>query len=210
MMLLDPFWSNALSSVPRILNQSLRGRMDALITRLVCPDTLRTEEEIQRLRALLGRFVGLDSLTLSSWEAVGSAFNEDGSPAFNAELKHLVINLEEVRTLAPSGIQHLPSCLRKGEEGEEREEGRKPIQASGHEIACKLILFMSDAVQEITQDQLDFLCQLANSRPTELSLKRPSYFQDLDPLALCTQLVALDLINLENIKDSLPWATSLA
>ena len=74
----------------------LRGEADRCIRSLDCPDSLKTEEECQRLHDLLGRFVGLDSLTLRSLEAVDAAFSEDGSHACSPRLEHLAVKLNKV------------------------------------------------------------------------------------------------------------------
>ena len=54
--------------------------------------------DIQRLRALLRRLVGLNYVTLRSLEAVDATFNEDGSHACGPRLEGLAIELSHVRT----------------------------------------------------------------------------------------------------------------
>jgi hypothetical protein len=52
----------------------LREEADRCIRSLDCPGSFKTEHDCQRLHDLLGRLVGLDSLTLRSVEAVDAAF----------------------------------------------------------------------------------------------------------------------------------------
>jgi hypothetical protein len=84
----------------RGVSVQLRGEADRCIRSLDCRDSLKTEE-CQRLHDLLGRLVGLDSLTLRSLEAVDAAFSEDGSHVCSPKLKHLAVKLNEVG----------PSCM---------------------------------------------------------------------------------------------------
>jgi hypothetical protein len=85
----------------RGVSVQLRLEADRCFRSLDCPDTLKTEEEIQGLRALLGRLVGLSSLTLRSLEAVHAVFNEDGSHACGTRLEDLAIKLSRVSPLPP-------------------------------------------------------------------------------------------------------------
>ncbi len=79
--------------------RQLREEADRCFRSLDCPDTLKTEEEIQRLQAVLGRLVGLSLITLRAVEAVHAVFSEDGSHACGPRLQDLVIKLSKVSPL---------------------------------------------------------------------------------------------------------------
>jgi hypothetical protein len=76
----------------------LRDEADRCFVSLDCSGTIKTEKEIHRMRALLGRMEGLKFLTLRSLEAVDAVFNEDGSHACGPQLQDLAIKLSLVST----------------------------------------------------------------------------------------------------------------
>jgi hypothetical protein len=80
----------------RGVSVQLRDGADRCFKSLDCPDTLKTEEEIQHLQAFLGRLVGLSSLTLRSLEGVRAVFSEKGSHACGTRLEDLAIKLSKV------------------------------------------------------------------------------------------------------------------
>ena len=100
---LFPLLDRADKFAVRGVSVQLREEADRCFRSLDCPATLKTEEEIQRLHALLGRLVGLSSLTLRSLEAVHAVFSEDGSHACGPRLEDLAIKLSEV---SPAACMH--------------------------------------------------------------------------------------------------------
>jgi hypothetical protein len=103
----------------RGVSVQLREEADRCFRSLDCPATLNAEEGIQRLQALLGRLVGLSSLTLRSLHAVWAVFQDDGSHGCGPRLEDLAIKLAEVRpqrlrTLACTGSHactHSFTCM---------------------------------------------------------------------------------------------------
>ena len=87
----------------RGVSMQLREEADRCFRSLDCPESLQTEEETQRLQSLLGRMVGLSSLTLRTTKVVHAAFSEDGSHACCPRLEDLAIKLSEV---SPAACMH--------------------------------------------------------------------------------------------------------
>ncbi len=85
----------------RGVSVQLRDEADRCFRSLDCPDT-RIAEEIRRLQALLGRLVGLSSITLRSLEAVHAVFRKDGSHACGPRLQDLAIKLGKVSPYSPA------------------------------------------------------------------------------------------------------------
>ena len=86
----------------RGVSSHLREEADRCFRSLECPDTIKTEDQTQRLRTLAGRLLGLRSLTLRSLEAVDAAFSEDGSRACSPHLEDLAIRLSKASATACS------------------------------------------------------------------------------------------------------------
>ena len=96
----------------RGVSVQLRDEADRCVRTLDCPDTLKTEEETQRLQTLLGRLVRLRSLTLRSLEAVNAVFSEDGSHRCGPRLEDLAIRLGEVSPCNVPAWCMEASCVR--------------------------------------------------------------------------------------------------
>jgi hypothetical protein len=96
---LFPLFDRADKLAVRGVSVQLRDEADRCFRSLECPRTLMAEEQIQLLHSLLGRLVGLSSLTLRSLAAVEAVFSEDGSHACGPRLEDLAINLDEVSPL---------------------------------------------------------------------------------------------------------------
>jgi hypothetical protein len=95
----------------RGVSVQLRDEADRCFRSLDCPRTLKSKREIQRLQALLGRLVGLSSITLRSLEAIHAVFNEDGSHAYGPRLKDLAIQLRDVSPSASRRCMHARHCM---------------------------------------------------------------------------------------------------
>jgi hypothetical protein len=90
----------------RGVSVQLREEADRCLRSLCLLGTLKTEQGIQSLLALLSRVVGLSSLTLGSLEAVCAVFSEDGSHACGPWLKDLAIRLSKVSASVPRRRLH--------------------------------------------------------------------------------------------------------
>ena len=104
---LAPLLNTADKLAIRGVSTQLRAAMDPCFRSLDCPpDTLKTAKEIQRLRALLGRLVGLSSITLRSIEAVHALFNKDGTHACGTRLEGVAVKLVSLPPLLHGGCMH--------------------------------------------------------------------------------------------------------
>jgi hypothetical protein len=99
---LFPLLDRADKLAVRGVSVQLRDEADRCFRSLDCFSEATTEEEIQRLVALLGRLVSLNSLQLRSVEAVEAVFQEDGSHACSTRLEDLAIKLSEVSPSIPA------------------------------------------------------------------------------------------------------------
>jgi hypothetical protein len=97
---LFPLLDRADKRAVRGVSVQLRQEADRCFRSLDCPDTLKADEEIQGLRALLGRLVGLSSITLRSLEAVDAVFFEEETQACGTRLEDLAIKLSRVSAAA--------------------------------------------------------------------------------------------------------------
>jgi hypothetical protein len=117
---LFPLLDRADKLAVRGVSVQLRDEAGRCFRSLDCPPTLKTKRGAQRLQALLGRLVGLRSLTLRSLEAVGAVFSDDGSHVCSPRLEDLAIKLSMVspsplrahviKGEAPRTACRIPAC----------------------------------------------------------------------------------------------------